>query len=373
MTDVRTLPLFHAVTTPSMDDAALRVARSGQIASGPAIGQFEDRLRESTGRAHWVATDNMTNALALALRLAGVGPGDEVATLAYSCMSSNSPIALCGAKAVWVDIDPDTASMSVDDLARKLTPRTKAVFLYHVAGYPAPARKIAALCRERGIALVEDCNNALGATDDGHPVGQAGDYAVLSFYPNRQINALEGGAPACPDDAAAARARRLRRFGIDATTFRASNGEINPQSDIPEVGIAATLSQLNAAVGLASSVDLAARLDAVAANAARWRAGLAGVPGIRPVTPPPGSTAVHWAFLVLADDRDALLARLKAAGVQASTLHLRNDTYSGFAAASPPLPGTDRFTAQVIGLPCGWWLAPSDIDALVAVVTTCAR
>src|SRR6218665_2218330 len=243
--------LFHAAHSADLEKVAIDVLCSGQIASGPKVQAFELALEAVVGRRHLVTTNDMTSAVVLALHLAGAGPGDEVLTLAFSCMSSNSPIVRVGARAVWVDIDPMSASMSVDDVRRAISPRTKALLLYHVAGYPGPAAEIAALCRERGITVIEDCNNALGALQDGKPVGSVGDYTVYSFYPNRQINAIEGGALVCPDQATAERAIRLRRFGIDAKSFRDQLGEIDARSDIPEVGWSAALNQLNAAIGLA--------------------------------------------------------------------------------------------------------------------------
>ena len=289
MVTLAPIALFHAAHSREMEQAALGVLRSGQIASGPKVAEFQDLFGELIGSPHVVCTNDMTSALVIALHLAGIKPGDEVLTLAYSCMSSNAPIALIGAKAVWVDIDPATASMSVDDFKRALSPRAKAVVLYHVAGYPGPAAEIAALCRQRGIVVIEDCNNALGATQHGKPVGRVGDFAVFSFYPNRQINAIEGGALACPDPATAARAMRLRRFGIDFRTFRDSLGEISSQSDIPEIGWSAGYSHLNAAVALTQLPTLRHRLDRTRLVAARLRRELEGLSRLRCVLPREGA------------------------------------------------------------------------------------
>jgi dTDP-4-amino-4,6-dideoxygalactose transaminase len=360
--------LFQAIHTPEMEQAALSVLRSGQIASGPKVPEFERAFGDLIGRPNVVCTSDMTSALVLALKLAGVGSDDEVVTLAFSCLASNSAIRLVGATAVWVDMDPATASVNLEDFVRVLTPKTKAVTLYHVAGYPSPAKAIADICRERGIVLIEDCNNALGAQQDGQPVGRIGDYAVYSFYPNRQINALEGGAVACPDAASADRARALRRFGVDAPTFRDSLGEINPASDVPEIGWSASFSQMNAAIGLANLPDVLVRAARTRANGAFLASACREVPGIQVVAPLRDAQPAYWGFLVLAERRDAVLAALKAAGVQASRMHYRNDGYSGFGSQHRPLPGTDIFMRDVIALPCGWWLDQLQLDAMVATL-----
>ena len=362
------IALFNAAATPAMEQAARQILGTGQIASGPLVERFQERIAQRIGRPHVVSTDTMTSALSLALKLAGVKSGDDVLTLAFSCMSSNAPIALAGARAVWIDIDPQTASACMDDLRRAITPRTRALTLYHMAGYPGPADVIADFCHEHGIVFIEDCNNALGATLHGTDVGRHGDYAVHSFYPNRQVNALDGGSLACPTSEAAQRASRLRRFGIDSRTFRDSRGEINPGSDIPEISGSSALSQLHAAAGLAHLDDLDARLAKIRANARILDRELAGIPGLTVVAPLKGASPVYWGFLVLLEKRDRVLSGLKARGIQASTLHQRNDTYTGFRSMTRPLPGTDDAMRRLLALPCGWWLDGDDMIAVAAAV-----
>lgn len=365
MTFASTATLFNGVPSAEARAAADAVLASGQIASGSKVQEFERLLGDATGQPHVVATDDMTSAMLMALTLAGVGANDEVLALAYSCMSSNAPIAQIGARPVWVDIDPRTASMSVDDLERAVTPRTRALSLYHVAGYPAAIREIADFCRLRGINLIEDCNAALGASVGGRAVGQWGDFAVYSFYPNRQVSALEGGALACRQPGMAERARRLRRFGIDPSTFRNQNGEINAASDITEIGWSASFSQLGAAVGLQHLATLPERLARVRAIAQRYRLAFAAIDELVPVDTTPGGEAAYWGFLILARRRDALLTALKAAGIQVSMLHHRNDDYSGFRAQRRDLPGTDEFMRGVLALPCGWWLSDDQVDFVI--------
>lgn len=362
------LSLFHPVRTSEMERVAVETIRSGQIAAGPNVALFEREFGALIGREHVVATSDMTSALVLALRLAGVQPGDEVATLAFSCLSSNSAISAVGARPVWVDIDPATASMCPTDLGRALTSKTKAVTVYHVAGYPARMKEIKEVCRQRGVVLIEDCNNALGAKDGGRRIGTTGTYAVYSFYPNRQINALEGGALVCPDKDTAMQARKLRRFGIDTVTFRDLRGEINPESDVPELGLSAAMSNLNAGVALTQLPSLTDREQCTATNVQQLRDGLQGAKGVELVTVNSGMQSAHWGLLMLAQQRDMLLAALKGRGIQASALHHRNDNYSGFHAVRRDLPGTSRALAQMLALPCGWWLNAEQIDTICTAV-----
>lgn len=364
-----TIDLFHPVRLPEMEAAALEVLRSGQIASGPKVTALEHAFSAIAGREHIVSTNDLTSAVLLALHLAGVRAGDEVATVAFSCLQSNSPIARLGASPVWIDIDPETMSMSVEDLEAKLRPSVKAVMVYHIAGYPSDTQRISALCSERGIPLIEDCNNALGATLDSRPVGTVGDYAVYSLYPNRQINGIDGGMLATPDAATSARATRLRRFGVDGTFFRDARGEINPESDVPEIGWSAALNNLNAAVALSQLNTLSDRTARTFAVAGHLSDALSGLRRLRPVRPVQGAIPAFWGFLVLSEQRDALLLHLKARGIKSSIFHQRNDWYTGFGTPRAELPGTEWVMNQLLALPCGWWLTDDQINDLITQVT----
>lgn len=358
--------LFRPACSEVIEQATLGVLRSWQIASGPCIDEFQTRFGELIKRQHVICTSDMTHALAMALHLSGVGVGDEVLTLAYSCMASTSAISLVSAKPRWVDIDPDTASMSVEDLKRSITPRCKAVTLYHVAGYPGPVAEIAEICRQHGLLLIEDCNNALGATVDEVSIGQTGSYAVYSFYPNRQIHAIDGGAVACPTDEAASRAAKLRRFGVDTRTFRDAFGEINPASDIPEVGWPAPFSNLNAAVGLSQLSLLDRQLTRTRDVASRLQLEISQLDGVKAVQALKGANPAYWVLLLMVERRDHLLTQLKHRGVECSKLHFRNDSYSGFGTPQRTLPGTTYMMDHVLGIPCGWWLCDHEVNEIAA-------
>lgn len=356
--------LFECAVPASGLAAAETVLRQGAIAAGANVPALEQALSERLG-SNVVCMADMTHALALALHLGGVGVGDEVQTLAFNCMSSNSAITQVGARPVWVDIDARTGTLSLEDAARAVTARTKALVVYSLAGYPADAGALRRFCDERGLILIEDANNALGATLDGVQAGLVGDYAVLSFYPNRQLNGLEGAALICRRSEDAESARRLRRFGIDAPRFRDANGEIDPAIDIPEIGMSAAMSNINAAVALAHLASLDERLARNRVNVARLAGALSPDGPIRPIAPLDGAAPAYWVWLVACSDRDRLMAILKGRGVQCSKLHHPNDSYSGFGAESRPLPGTRTLQREMTALPCGWWLEDEDVSTII--------
>ena len=370
---MKPIPLFGVVNLPEMQEAAIAVLRSGRIASGEYVARFEAGIGELTSQQNVVATSDMTSALFLALHLSGVGPGYEVLTTAFACMSTNAAIAQTGATVVWVDLREDSIELDLEDLAVKISERTKAVVLYHAAGYPGPSREVAELCRARGIALIEDCNNATFSRRGGLPVGSHGDFAVHSFYPNRQITTTEGGALVCRDPAMAVRARKLRRFGIDMATFRAANGEINPASDIPEIGWSICMNNLCAAMGCAQLPSVLQRVARTRKMAEQLQQALAEIPGVQLLSLAADAEPVLWVLLLLVGNRDLVLQKMKDAGVMTSCVHQRNDLYSGFRSPVLDLPNTTILQEHVMAVPCGWWLDDDDVPTIAGALDAAVR
>ena len=368
-----TLALFDCSLPEAMTQQLDPIWRSGRLAAGASIAELEQRLSGYLGGRPVVALSDMTQTLALALRLSGVGPGDEVVTLALNCMSSNTAIAMVGATPTWVDVDPNTGSVDLADLAACIGLRTRAVVIYHLAGYVGDLDRVRALCDAAGVPLIEDANNALGARWHDRRIGTIGDYAVFSFYANRQLNGIEGAALVCPDEGSAENARKQRRFGIDTARFRTPDGEIDPGLDVAQIGIAASLTNVNAALACLAMDDLEERLDRNRSHVAQLRGMLSDLPGLRFVDECAGTRGVFWVALVRSERRDALMAALKDRGIPCSKLHHRNDRYSGFDAEARDLPGTDLLEREMLALPSGWWLAVDDLERIATAVRSAAK
>ena len=202
---------------PELDEALARVLDSGWFVLGPEGEAFERELAVALGARHAVAVGNGTDALHLALRARGVGPGDEVITSSISAAFSALAILHAGARPVFVDVDPLTLNLDPAAVARALTPRTKALMPVHLYGHPADMDPLLELARERGLVLVEDACQAHGARYRGRPVGTlAGEQGLgaLSFYPTKNLGALgDGGAILVNDEATAVLLRQLRNGG----------------------------------------------------------------------------------------------------------------------------------------------------------------
>jgi perosamine synthetase len=363
--------LFHA--RHDFDACALLrpVFDSGQLAGGPVVTALEDAVSAMCQSRPVVAVSDMTQALALALTLAGVQAGDDVLTLSLNCMASNSAITHVGANAVWVDMVPSHARMDLDDLRRAITPNSKALVVYHLAGYPAQMDEAVAFCMAHGLALIEDANNAWLAADCHCRAWMPTDFlyfSVFSLYPNRQVNGIDGALLVCPSPALAQRARRLCRYGIDGARFRLPDGEIDPNYDITERGVNIALNSVHAALALAHLSSLAERVALARRNALRLAAVCGEHPHLSAVRWSGDRVPAFWVFLVLTPHRNALALHLKQQGIASSRLHFPNHRYSVFGPSARTLPGTDQLQDQLLALPCGAWLSESDVAQVVDVL-----
>lgn len=361
------LRLFNCGIGREARDVLDPVLASGALAAGPFVGELEKRLEDRFPGRHAVVVSDMTQALAMALRMAEIGPGDEVLTLALNCMSSNSALSLVGATPIWVDVDPASLTVDLADCARALSPRTRALIVYHVSGYPANLAAVEAFCDTHGLVFIEDANNAMGARSAGRAIGTGGRFSILSFYANRHVNAVEGAALLCAEINDAERGRRLRRFGVDAARFRDAEGEIAQDADVPEIGFPASMTNVNARLACYHLDSLDARLTASRTNANALYQALAGSHVIPTIWRKEDAPA-FWTFFVRSTERDSLMRMLKAEGVQCSKLHQRNDRYTGFAVPPRELPGTTAFEREMLALPIGWWLNEPEIAFMIQLL-----
>ncbi len=350
------IPLFKAPPAALAPTLAAQLA-NGQLAGGALVENFERRLGDFLGNPRVLTTYDRSTALQLALRGHDIGPGDEVMVSPLVCLATSMPILACGARPVWVDVDPQTGMPTPDTCRARLSTRTKALILYHWAGDVGLVAELQAFASKHGLILIEDAAAAFGAEYRGARIGNTGsDYTVLSFYAVNQFSLGEGGALLSARTESLEKIRWLRRYGIHQPSFRLPTGDLNPASDIPKPGINAGLSNLHAALADAQFATFAARLARLRDNAAFFEHHLATLADITVLARDPAAVSGYWVYALRARRRPALLAKLHAARIGAQRLHLRNDRYSCFLPTDTAMPGVDCFDAENVCLPCGWWV-----------------
>lgn len=363
------VPLFKPPALSAMGDVVNHVLASGQIAVGSNVAKFEGLLRDYLGNP-WVTTNgDISTALTICLFQAGVRPGDDVLMSPLVCLSTSCPVRNLFANIRWCDIDPMTGNLDAADIRRNLTPQTKAIIVYHWAGNPADLDAIHRVARSHNLAVIEDAGEALGAEYRGKKIGSAGsDYTVFSFYPNRQLTTIDGGAIACAREEDYEEVRWLKRYGIHQPTFRDQDGEISSASDIPIAGWNSYMNQVAATIGVSQMAHLPSIVARHQENGLYYDQRLAGVPGLKILKRPPNSRSAYWVYTFLVQERDHLLMRLRQQRVHASKVHLRNDVYTCFGNDSRPLPGVDHFSTHSLSIPCGWWVSDNDRARIVDVI-----
>jgi dTDP-4-amino-4,6-dideoxygalactose transaminase len=198
-----------------LEEAVLNVLRSGQYIGGPQIKQFEDSFAASVSCRHAVGCNSGTDALILALRALGIGPGDEVITCSFSFFATAEAISAVGATPVFVDVDPTTYLIDLDQIEAAVTPATKALMPVHLFGRPVDMDRLMAIAEAHALKVVEDCAQATGAHWNGKPVGSFGDVGCFSFFPTKNLGAAgDGGAATSNDDALAQTMHELAVHGM---------------------------------------------------------------------------------------------------------------------------------------------------------------
>ena len=198
-----------------LEEAVLSVLRSGQYIGGPQIKAFEEAFAESIGCSHAVGCNSGTDALILALRAMDIGPGDEVITCAFSFFATAEAISAVGATPVFVDVDPDTFLIDLDQIEAAITPATRALMPVHLFGRPVNMTRLMAIASSHGLQVIEDCAQATGARWKGQPVGSFGDAGCFSFFPTKNLGAAgDGGAITTDHEELAQRMRELAVHGM---------------------------------------------------------------------------------------------------------------------------------------------------------------
>lgn len=343
-----------------IDDALRRVLDKGRYILGEEVQAFEFEFAAYIGVAHALGAGSGTEALHLALAACGVGPGDDVITVAHTAVATVAAIELTGAAPVLVDIDPATFTLDPDQLERALSPRTKAIVPVHLYGCPADLAPILEIARGHGLRVVEDCAQAHGATYRGRRVGAWGDVACFSFYPTKNLGAIgDGGAVVTNNAELAKQARLLREYGWAERYI----------SHLP--GWNSRLDELQAAVLRVKLRHLDSDNAARARLAALYADGLAGAKVILPTTPADRTHAYHL-YVVRSPRRDELLAFLKERGIGAlvhypAPVHLQ-PAYHGRLRGGDRLPQSERAAREVLSLPMYPELSDDDVGRVAEVV-----
>ncbi|MEM9801516.1 MAG: DegT/DnrJ/EryC1/StrS family aminotransferase [Planctomycetota bacterium] len=346
------------------EEAVLTVMRSGSYVLGPDVERFEDECAKQLGVRHAIGVNSGTDALLLAMRALGIGPGDQVITSPFSFLATGSSVRLVGAWPMFADIDPRTYQLDPADVVRRITPATKAIMPVSLFGQPADMDALSAIAREHDLLLLDDAAQSFGARLGSKCVGALADASAFSFYPTKNLGGCgDGGLITTDDDRLAAAVRKLRTHGV------AEASEDQP-------GFNSRLDAIQAAI-LGVKLGHLPRWNAARRkNAERYDAAFADLEAIHAPGVIRGAYHVYhqYAIRVVRGERDELAKRLEEAGVETRVYYAQPiHRHSLFAAYPVQLPHAERAAQEVLCLPVSPGLTEAGQERCIDVVTRFAR
>lgn len=354
--------------------------RSGWVGTGPKTRRLEEHFEDFAGVGHACAVSSCTAGLHLALAVLGIGPGDEVITTPMTFGATANVIVHVGATPVFADIDPDALLIDLDDLERRITPRTRAVIPVHMAGRPCDMRRLREIADEHGIAIVADCAHAIETQFHGRPVASLAEMSVHSFYVTKNLTTVEGGMVLTDNSEWAERILLLRNHGLSRDAWKRYSVHGFQPYEVVEAGYKYNMTDLQASLGLHQMQRLEESLEV---RERHWRAyeeGLADIDGIRlpPEDPEPMNRHARHLFIVLLEleklslSRDDFVVAMQAenigTGIHFTALHLHRYYREAFGFREGDFPHAEWVGERTLSLPLSARLTDADVQDTIRAV-----
>lgn len=367
--------LFAVHVPQEVDAPLLETLHSGYLAEGPRVKEFEERFGELVQNPWSIALNSGTSALMLALRLAGVQPGDEVLSTPQTCTATNIAALALGARLRWADVDPDSGLLNPECVRRSLRDdalSVKAILCVDWGGAPCDVAALREVGLEFGVKVVQDAAHSLGARIYGQPVGSWADFTCFSTQAIKHITTGDGGVLTCMEWDTYRWGKILRWFGIDRD---APAEDTRIDIDIEEWGWKAHMNDIAATIGIVQLKYLRAIVEQHQRNAAVYDEQLD--PYFKRPPRTVGFESAYWLYTLRLPSRDArnrfrqfMLGR----GIQVSQVHRRNDEYTVFKPYNRgPLPGVDEFSKGLICIPVHWALTDEERAYIITACNEFAR
>lgn len=320
--------LFHPHIPKSTNDAIAEVLKTRWIGQGPKVEQFEDLfLKEFSISGSAIATGSGTDALHLSYLLSNLKEEDEVLAPVFTCTATNIPLLYLKANIKFVDVNPNTLNICVEDLKRKISEKTKAIVCVHYGGLPCDMTEIGELAKKFNIPVIEDAAHAVGAKYKNQFIGNISEYTMFSFQAIKHITTGDGGMLIAKNKDQEAMAKRLRWFGIERKQKQLGIWD----NDITEVGYKYTMTDISAAMGIEALKEFDQIINFRRSLYHRYIHNLKDFSGVKIVDDfSPDKQHACWLFTVLVERRNDLQQKLRNLKIESGQTHFRNDRYTVF-------------------------------------------
>jgi len=357
--------------------AVLEVLRSAWLTTGPKVAEFEEEVAAFVGAPHAVAVSSGTAALHAAMSAAGISPDDEVLVPAVTFVATANAVVFQGGTPVFVDVDPGTLLMDVNDAESKITPRSKAIITMDYAGQPCDYEAWGNLARTRNLMLIDDACHALGAEYRGRKLGSLADLTVFSFHPAKHITSGEGGMVVTDSPEMADRMRRFRNHGLSADLQqRAKEGTW--YYEMVELGFNYRLTDFQCALGISQLRKLPAWLERRRRIARAYDTAFSGVEEVRPLAVNPQVLHAYHLYVIRLDltqlkcNRDDVFRALRSEGIGVNVhylpvpLHPFYRRHSGHGELT--CPAAEMAYKNILSLPIFPKMTDEDLGKVIAAV-----
>jgi len=364
------IPVCRPSLSQEEVEAVANVFQSGWLGMGAVTYAFEDALKNRLECRHVVAVSNGTAALHLALTGFGIGPGDEVIVPSLTFAASVQAVLMAGATPVFCDSHEDTLLMDLQDVACRITSRTRAVMPVHYAGQACDMTRLLELAHHHGLVVIEDAAHAFGASFQGRPIGSVGHATCFSFDPIKTPTCGEGGAISLADEVIAERLRRLRLLGIDREAWKRQGSAQGWSYAVTTAGYRYHLPNFCAAIGLAQLEKFDAFLARRRTIARRYDQAFASLGAVRPLRVDYEESAVFlYVVRVPAAQRHVFMDILTQHGVETGVHYIPNHRQPFFQPyVSTPLPHVERSGSEIVSLPMFAGLTDAEIETVITAV-----
>ncbi len=383
---------FLPFSAPTIDDAEINEVvdslKSGWITTGPKVKRFEDAFKAYVGAPFAVPLSSATAGLHLTLLALDIKPGDEIITTPMTFASTVSMIILCGGTPILADIEPGTLNIDVNEVARKITPKTRAVIPVHFAGQSCDMDPLFDLAREHGLTVIEDAAHAAGTEYKGRKIGSLETISIFSFHPNKNITTGEGGMVCTADENLAEEISLLKFHGMSREAWKRFSASGTPNYDIMLPGFKYNMMDIQAAIGIHQLPKLDGFIDRRRAIAEYYNRELAGIAELALPAYAPYAQRHAWHLYtplvrieMLTIDRDGFMAELKGhnigSGLHYKAIHHHAWYREHLAIADSELPNASYASERIISLPLFPRMTDDDardvVEAVKAVIATHRR
>lgn len=364
------IQLFKPYMGDEEVQAVSEVIRSGWIGLGPKTAEFEKQMAQFIGVPYMVGLNSATAALDIAIRLLNIGPGDEVLVPTMTFVSTAHAVVYSGATPIFVDVDKATLNLDMNDVVRKITPRTKAIIAVHYGGRPVDIDTLRSIAGP--IPIIGDAAHACGSEFKKRKVGAAEDIACYSFQAVKNLATGDGGMLAVKDKSLADRAKRLRWLGIDKGTWDRTEGDRRYLWDynVDEIGFKNHMNDIAAALGLVQLRKLAATNARRKEIADLYTECLRDVGWIQlPPGDTPDSQSSWHIYCIQTEYRDQLMESLQEKGISTGVHYRPIHMYRCYG-SQPSLPAAERAFRRILSLPMHPGLLNSDVEQIVETIRT---